>query len=68
MLTTLRTFNPVVEVFDPYSTPFTNKIETKGRNSDNQQTNNEVNSVAMPCTACSACGVCSACSACSACW
>lgn len=66
MLTTLRTFNPVVEVFDPYSTPFTNKIETKGRNSDNQQTNNSI--AAMQCTACSACGGCAcACSACSAC-
>jgi hypothetical protein len=64
MLATARNFNPIVEVFDPYSVPFTNQLEVKS-NSNDQQPNYESNSAAMPCTACSACGGCAcACSAC----
>jgi hypothetical protein len=55
MLSTARNFNPIVEVFDPYSAPFAKKLETKG-NGSNQQTGHDNNSAAMPCTACSACG------------
>jgi len=69
MLAATRNFNPIVEVFDPYSAPFTRKLEGKN-DSNNQQTNCESSSTAAPCacTACTACSACGGCAcACSAC-
>ena len=67
-----RNFNPIVEVFDPYSTPFTNQLESQQSDSsyNQQQANYESSSSAMPCacTACTACSACGGCAcACSAC-
>jgi hypothetical protein len=59
MLATARNFNPIVEVFDPYSVPFTNQQESNRGN--DQQTNYKCSSAAVLCKTCSACTACSAC-------
>jgi len=60
MLAAARNFNPIVEVFDPYSAPFTRKLEGKNDSND-RQINCESSSAAVLCNTCSACTACSAC-------